>query len=169
MLKSTALASSIQAQRRFAAPGVNRRSFKYIRRFTKVAVSQAGDCLSSSSSTRRFQRSLPATPGLITVRPAMFAYPATHHFGRTYSSINGGQPTTSKKNVNKENAGALPSKTPSRAGKQMVPSTSMRIGLGVKSTVKDGNVQQSSRDTNGKGNDEGIGERARSPGSDAVD
>lgn len=94
---------------------------------------------------------------------AMFAYPATHHFGRTYSSINpSAHPTTSRKNVNKENAGALPSKTPSRAGKMLVPSTSMRVGLGVKSTVKDGNVQQqSSRDGNGKGNDEGIGTFSR--------
>ena len=88
----------------------------------------------------------------------MFAYPATHHFGRTYTGANPtAHPTTSKKNLNKENAGALPSKTPSRAGKMLVPSTSMRIGLGVKSTAKDGNVQQSAREGTGKGNDEGIG------------
>lgn len=88
----------------------------------------------------------------------MFAHPATHHFGRTYSGVNPSlYPTTSKKNVNKENAGAgLPSKTPSRATiKQGVPSTSIRAGLGMKSTVKDSNVQLDIG--KGKGKEEEIG------------
>lgn len=89
----------------------------------------------------------------------MFVHPATHHFSRTYTSQNAGHPTTSRKNLNKENAGALPSKTPSRmTAKGLVPSTSIRVGLGVKSTIKDGNVQNGGGGGGkGKGKDEDIG------------
>ena len=89
----------------------------------------------------------------------MFVHPATHHFSRTYTSQNAGHPTTSRKNLNKENAGALPSKTPSRmTAKGLVPSTSIRVGLGVKSTIKDGNVQNGGGgEGKGKGKDEDIG------------
>lgn len=69
----------------------------------------------------------------------MFApsHPLTHtsHISRTYSSQ-----TTSKKNTNKENANALPSKTPSRAGpSKLLPSTSVRNGLGVKTVERNEN------------------------------
>lgn len=63
--------------------------------------------------------------------------PRTIHTHRSYV-----HPTTSKKNVNKENAHALPSKTPSRiGGKQLIgPATGIRMGLGVKTEGKDRNV-----------------------------
>ncbi|OCF42408.1 hypothetical protein I317_03783 [Kwoniella heveanensis CBS 569] len=76
----------------------------------------------------------------------MFA-PRSQHIPRTYSVYQ--QPTTSKKNLNKENANAnaFPSKTPSRAGKGaalgglgMGPGTGMRMGLGVKTEGRDRNV-----------------------------
>ncbi|WVN87239.1 uncharacterized protein L203_102416 [Cryptococcus depauperatus CBS 7841] len=56
-----------------------------------------------------------------------------------------GHPTTSKKNVNKENAHALPSKTPSRtSGKpQVAAPQSMRVGLGIKTEGRDHNMLQS--------------------------
>ncbi|WVQ83470.1 hypothetical protein IAT38_005611 [Cryptococcus sp. DSM 104549] len=67
--------------------------------------------------------------------------PRTHQIHRThtYGSLH---PTTSKKNLNKENAHALPSKTPSRVGgKQLIgPSTGVRMGLGVKTEGRDRNV-----------------------------
>lgn len=60
----------------------------------------------------------------------MFApRPQTHQISRHYSSQ-----TTSKKNQDKENSNALPSKTPSRAGigKMLAPNTAAasRVGLG---------------------------------------
>lgn len=95
----------------------------------------------------------------------MFAHPATHHFSKTYGGHNAATLTTAKRNLNKENAGALPSKTPSRAaGKALMPGTSLRVGLGVKSSIKDGNVQHGShgdgKDAKGKGKEEEIGEHA---------
>ena len=66
----------------------------------------------------------------------MFApsYPLNHTqlLQRTYTSQ-----TTSKKNINKENANVLPTKTPSRAGpSKLVPSTSVRFGLGEKAVER---------------------------------
>lgn len=88
----------------------------------------------------------------------MFAHPATHHIGRTYTGHNPTvYPTTGRKNLNKENAGALPSKTPSRAMKGVVPSTSIRMGLGVKSALRDGNVMRGGEEGKGKGKEEEIG------------
>ena len=85
----------------------------------------------------------------------MFVHPATHHIGRTYTGHNPSvYPTTGRKNLNKENAGAYPTKTPSRT-KSVIPSTSLRMGLGVKSAVKDGNVMQSF-EGKGKGKEEQI-------------
>ncbi len=91
----------------------------------------------------------------------MFVHPATHHVGRTYhGNINPNiYPTTGKKNLNKENAGALPSKTPSRTTmKGMVPSTSIRMGLGVKSAMRDGNAMNRGYEGKGKGKEEEIGQ-----------
>jgi len=65
------------------------------------------------------------------------SHPLTHtgHLSRTYSS------QTTSKNTNKENANALPSKTPSRAGpSKLVPSTSVRVGLGVKTVERNMNA-----------------------------
>ncbi|WVF66913.1 hypothetical protein IAT40_001656 [Kwoniella sp. CBS 6097] len=73
----------------------------------------------------------------------MFA-PRSQHIPRTHSVYH--QPTTSKKNLNKENANsnAFPSKTPSRAGKSGAMGsgvgTGMRMGLGVKTEGRDRNV-----------------------------
>ncbi|OCF78189.1 hypothetical protein I204_00126 [Kwoniella mangroviensis CBS 8886] len=86
----------------------------------------------------------------------MFA-PRSTHLPRTYSVYH--QPTTTRKNANKENAGALPSKTPSRAGKPMMGGglgTGLRMGLGVKTEVRDRNVliqhqQQQGYQGGGKG------------------
>lgn len=74
--------------------------------------------------------------------------PRTIHTHRTYI-----HPTTSKKNVNKENAHALPSKTPSRmSGKQLIgPATGMRMGLGVKTEGRDRNVLQQQVEGKAKG------------------
>ncbi|ORY27629.1 hypothetical protein BCR39DRAFT_537497 [Naematelia encephala] len=76
----------------------------------------------------------------------MFA-PASTHLPRTYSHAQ----TTGRKNLNKENAGALPSKTPSRAPGKLVPSTATRIGLGVKTVERDRNVDAPHLDGRGKG------------------
>ncbi|OWZ65365.1 hypothetical protein AYX15_03088 [Cryptococcus neoformans] len=74
--------------------------------------------------------------------------PRTIHTHRTYI-----HPTTSKKNVNKENDHALPSKTPSRmSGKQLIgPATGMRMGLGVKTEGRDRNVLQQQVEGKAKG------------------
>ncbi|WVQ92191.1 hypothetical protein IAS59_005999 [Cryptococcus gattii] len=74
--------------------------------------------------------------------------PRTIHTHRSYV-----HPTTSKKNVNKENAHALPSKTPSRiGGKQLIgPATGIRMGLGVKTEGRDRNVLQKQIEGKGKG------------------
>lgn len=71
----------------------------------------------------------------------MFAHPATNHFARQTH----GHMTTSKKNLNKENSNALPSKTPSRAGgvggKALLgPATHARVGLAPKTVGRDGNL-----------------------------
>lgn len=70
--------------------------------------------------------------------------PQTHQIPRHYHQ------TTTKKNQDKENSNALPSKTPSRAGvgKMLAPNTAAasRIGLGG---GKGGNVQGG--DGKGKG------------------
>ena len=120
--------------------------------------------------------------GLIDkVELTMFA-PATHHFSRTYGGGGGVggmglHQTTSKKIKDKENANILPSKTPSRLGgrggfgggggmgggsgqgKGLVPSTSIRVGLGVKSAARDGNVMRGGEMGKGKGKDgDEIGE-----------
>ncbi|WVW79882.1 hypothetical protein I302_101852 [Kwoniella bestiolae CBS 10118] len=78
----------------------------------------------------------------------MFA-PRSTHLPRTYSVYH--QPTTTKKNTNKENANALPSKTPSRAGKPLMGGmgTGMRIGLGVKTEGRDRNVLMTQQQTGG--------------------
>ncbi|WWC99036.1 hypothetical protein V866_005930 [Kwoniella sp. B9012] len=83
----------------------------------------------------------------------MFA-PRSTYLPRTYSVYH--QPVTTKRNTNKENAGALPSKTPSRAGKPMMGGglgAGMRMGLGVKTEVRDRNVlvQQQQHQGGGKG------------------
>ncbi|WRT65343.1 uncharacterized protein IL334_002286 [Kwoniella shivajii] len=84
----------------------------------------------------------------------MFA-PRSTHLPRTYSVYNN-NPTTSKKNTNKENANALPTKTPSRAGKSVASSagTGLRLGLGIKTEGRDRNVlsqQQHAVGGGGKG------------------
>lgn len=74
--------------------------------------------------------------------------PRTTHIHRTYI-----HPTTSKGNVNKENAHALPSKTPSRiGGKQLIgPATGMRMALGAKTEGRDRNVLRQQGEGKGKG------------------
>lgn len=72
--------------------------------------------------------------------------PQTHQIPRHYTS----NPTgtihrTSHRNTEKENANALPSKTPSRAaggGKavSLAPGTGVRMGLGAKTVGRDRNV-----------------------------
>ncbi|WWC59865.1 uncharacterized protein I303_102427 [Kwoniella dejecticola CBS 10117] len=95
----------------------------------------------------------------------MFA-PRSTHIPRTYSVYQ--QPTTSKKNTNKENANALPSKTPSRAGKgamRMGPSTGLRMGLGVKTEGRDRNVlMQQNQGVGGKGKGQGQGQEGEDIG-----
>ncbi|WVR04142.1 hypothetical protein IAU60_001141 [Kwoniella sp. DSM 27419] len=86
----------------------------------------------------------------------MFA-PRSVHVPRTYSVYQ--QPTTTKKNTNKENANGLPAKTPSRAGKALLktPGTGLRLGLGVKTEGRDKNVlMQQSGMGKGKGKEEEI-------------
>nr|WPS94700.1 NAC domain [Naematelia aurantialba] len=62
---------------------------------------------------------------------------------------------TGRKNVNKENAGALPSKTPSRAPGKLIPSASARIGLGVKTVERDRNVHVPRQEGEGTGKGKG--------------
>ncbi|WWC68873.1 uncharacterized protein I206_102809 [Kwoniella pini CBS 10737] len=80
----------------------------------------------------------------------MFA-PRSTHIPRTYSVYQ--QPTTTKKNTNKENANALPSRTPSRSGKMAMggPSTGMRMGLGIKTEGRDRNILMQQQNGGGKG------------------
>ncbi|WWC87623.1 uncharacterized protein L201_002513 [Kwoniella dendrophila CBS 6074] len=85
----------------------------------------------------------------------MFA-PRSTHLPRTYSVYQ--QPTTTKKNTNKENANALPSKTPSRLGKSAImPTTGMRMGLGVKTEGRDRNVLMQQQQAGGAGEGKGKG------------
>jgi len=78
---------------------------------------------------------------------------ATTHLTRIYGGGGGGGATTSKKNINKENANVLPSKTPSRVGGGVGSSklgggigvggeigTMGRKGLGAKTEGRDRNV-----------------------------
>ncbi|ORX36475.1 hypothetical protein BD324DRAFT_681959 [Kockovaella imperatae] len=96
----------------------------------------------------------------------MFVHPSTSHFSRTYHHIPNPIHTTSRKNLDKENAASgLPSKTPSRAGLLgKAPGTSIRVGLGPKigtaGGAKDGNAlggggagggQQAEKGEKGKG------------------
>lgn len=99
--------------------------------------------------------------------------PHTAHVSRSYGGghhIQGGHPTTSRKNVNKENAFALPSKTPSRnalggpsqggalLGKPGVtPGPSMRPGLGVKTEMRNRNIMDDGGAGGGGKGDKGKG------------
>ncbi|WVQ94704.1 hypothetical protein IAU59_001784 [Kwoniella sp. CBS 9459] len=98
----------------------------------------------------------------------MFA-PRSQHIPRTHSVYH--QPTTSKKNLNKENANAnvFPSKTPSRPGKNamgtgMGMGTAMRMGLGLKTEGRDRNVLGGGA---GSGGQAGAGKgKGKADGSD---
>ncbi|KAK4686774.1 hypothetical protein P7C73_g3343, partial [Tremellales sp. Uapishka_1] len=81
--------------------------------------------------------------------------PRTQQLSRSYTSQ-----TTSKKNLNKENAHGLPSKTPSRAGPSEGPikmglgngpPTGIRMGLGAKTVGRDKNVMIETNQLGGKG------------------
>lgn len=121
--------------------------------------------------------------------------PQTAHVTRTYGAGHhpaGGHPTTSRKNINKENAFALPSKTPSRInvykgdagaagpsygggaggapmmlGKPGVtPGPSTRPGLGVKTEARNRNALG---DGTGQGGGGGSGGGDKGKGKDVMD
>ena len=66
----------------------------------------------------------------------MFApQPRSQFTQRTYSNLD--RPTTTKKNLNKENDDSkLPSKTPSRAGPSKIPTTTGHVELGKPGTSR---------------------------------
>ena len=92
-------------------------------------------------------------------RPPVTMFASSQPLTHTHPShrIHASQ-TTSKKNTNKENANALPSKTPSRAGpSKLIPSTSTRLGLGVKTVDRNENPGEEGKEKTGEGKE--IGER----------